>query len=60
MSAEIKPQRWTVKRLKECTDHVLTQQQFRIESLEIRLHALERILGEILEPEQKEDDELLH
>ena len=60
MTSEITQKRWTVQRLREVCEHHLQSHQFRLESLEARQQLLERLLCEVLDSANEDDDEPIH
>jgi hypothetical protein len=63
MMSQKKPERYTLKKLKEACDHHLTHHEFRIESLEMRLKVIEEYLERlltVLDEREKQGDEIVH
>ena len=60
MSTAIKPKRWTVQMLKDAVEVTLESHQFRLLSLEARQQVLERLLTEVLDSANEDEDEPIH
>ena len=60
MTSVSKPKRWTVQMLKEAVEVTLESHQFRLLSLEARQQVLERLLTEVLDSANEDEDEPIH
>ena len=60
MTSVSKPKRWTVQMLKEAVEVTLESHQFRLLSLEARQQVLERLLTEVLDSSNEDEDEPIH
>ena len=60
MTSVSKPKRWTVQMLKDAVEVTLESHQFRLLSLEARQQVLERLLTEVLDSANEDEDEPIH
>jgi len=60
MTSVSKPKRWTVQTLKDAVEVTLESHQFRLLSLEARQQVLERLLTEVLDSANEDEDEPIH
>ena len=60
MTSVSKPKRWTVQLLKDAVEVTLESHQFRLLSLEARQQVLERLLTEVLDSANEDEDEPIH
>ncbi len=60
MTSVSKAKRWTVQMLKDAVEVTLESHQFRLLSLEARQQVLERLLTEVLDSANEDEDEPIH
>ncbi len=60
MTSVSKPKRWTVQMRKDAVEVNLESHQFRLLSLEALQQALERLLTEVLDSANEDEDEPIH